>query len=253
MKLDLDPGLNEFVIVTDKDSVIQWVNHRFAQRLGLKMSEIIGQQVSSLIASGDSSETVVWIADQIDHHKTFKLTVSYPNGPKPEQQIEFDVFPIDDADGFLANYMAVGIRKKNNSPIPVPTFAEGEDSASHLSFARGREMFLELERLNKEEQLYLDPKLSLQKVSQLLHTNKQYVSQLISFFSGLGYSSYINDYRLERYQHLVKQRGEVVHWKEVGFGSYSAFRRSVKRRHKLSPSELNRALLQELKLQNQSR
>ena len=253
MKLDLDIGLEEFVIVTDKHSVIQWVNPRFAERLGLSLSEIIGQPVSTLIASGKSSESARWVADQIEHHNTFRLTVSYPDGPKPGQEIAFKVFPIDDAAGFLTNYMAVGIRNPDNSAIALPTLAEGDEEAvSHMSFARGREMFLELDRLNKEEELFLDSTLSLQKVSKLLRTNKQYVSQLINFFSGLGFSSYINDYRLDRYQELVRQRGESISWKEVGFGSYSAFRRSIKRRYRISPSELTRAILQKLKAEKSS-
>jgi AraC-like DNA-binding protein len=87
-----------------------------------------------------------------------------------------------------------------------------------------------LERVVDEQQLYLNPNLTLQDLAQALKSNRTYVSNYLSQSRGQTFYDYINQLRIERVSLPMMQRHpeyKLEHVaRESGFASISTFRRA---------------------------
>lgn len=90
---------------------------------------------------------------------------------------------------------------------------------------------------------YLDPSMTLQKLSTLLGTNRQYLSNFINREKQKTFYEYINDFRLEEAKNILDNwDGKKAHSIEdvaslSGFNSYSTFLRSFVKKYDISPSK----------------
>lgn len=89
------------------------------------------------------------------------------------------------------------------------------------------------------KQIYLDPSLSLIKLSSVVGTNTTYLSNSINKYFGCNFKTLINRYRVEYCKKLLGANPASVPIKEIskkcGFSSVSAFYSSFKKVTGISP------------------
>ena len=99
-----------------------------------------------------------------------------------------------------------------------------------------------LEAVMEGEQLFLDPGLSLVKLSRSLYSNRKYTSQLIHNSYGMTFSQYVNGLRVRYAKDLIvkDKRGDdslAEISRQSGFSSYSAFYRNFCQIEGKTPSQ----------------
>ena len=92
----------------------------------------------------------------------------------------------------------------------------------------------------KEDHLYRDSSLSLDKTAGILSTNRTYLSQVVNEKAGKSFSSYVNEYRLNEAVELLSDPDNSEPLKnigsKVGFTSPSNFYTLFRQRVGVSPS-----------------
>lgn len=82
------------------------------------------------------------------------------------------------------------------------------------------------------EQLFLNPELTLQELSQRLNTNRTYLSGVINRQTGMNFSTFVNEFRLKyiaQYKEINPKASAEKLAEIGGFGSVSSMRRAFKR------------------------
>lgn len=99
-----------------------------------------------------------------------------------------------------------------------------------------------LTRLMQEEKVFLDPDLSMQKLSQQLHVHYNHLSQIINKHMGKSFNDYINSYRIEEARKKLadpvesqKTILEIAY--DTGFYSKSVFNTAFKKFTGMTPSQ----------------
>jgi AraC-like DNA-binding protein len=103
-------------------------------------------------------------------------------------------------------------------------------------------LIVSLEKLMKEESLFLDNELNLYDLAATLSTNTNYLSKAINETYGINFNSYVNRFRIERVIALMKEEKKDNYslWglgQNVGFYSKSAFINAFKRETGFTPNE----------------
>ena len=120
----------------------------------------------------------------------------------------------------------IGLQK----PVPTPQYRKALIDNS-------------LENTILEKRYYQDNTLTLQKLAQLLGTNRQYLSNYINQEVHKNFYDYINDFRLTEAKSLLDGKdAENQHSLEEiammsGFNSYATFLRSFKKKYGQTPSQ----------------
>lgn len=107
-----------------------------------------------------------------------------------------------------------------------------------------------LERVEEltAKQIYLDSELTLQKFSEILKVNKNYISQVVNQEFGCGFSDFINGFRVQKAKELLldsqygnmKVLGIAL---EAGFNSKASFIRVFKSKTGKTPVEYKKSKL----------
>ncbi|HQP04965.1 MAG TPA: tetratricopeptide repeat protein [Bacteroidales bacterium] len=145
-------------------------------------------------------------------------------------------------------------KNKNNSIEFIPTHSsskskfEGSTSdnnvkyvSSNLTDERKQELLKQLNSLMNVEALYLDPEISIERVSESLHVNSKYLSQVINEGLGRNFPLYINELRiLESIRILCDRKNDKYSIEAVanmsGFKSKSVFNTAFKKQTGITPS-----------------
>ena len=105
-----------------------------------------------------------------------------------------------------------------------------------------------LTRLMEEEKVFLEPDLSLQKLSQRLHVHYNHLSRIINEQMGKSFNDYINSYRIEEARKKLadpvesqKTILEIAY--DTGFYSKSVFNTAFKKFTGLTPSQYKKKLV----------
>ena len=100
-------------------------------------------------------------------------------------------------------------------------------TASSLTGEKKLTLFQRLEELMREQAIYKDNQLTKDKAAELLDTNRTYLSQAINEQTGLNFTQYINQYRVNEAVRLLSDPSNTTTLKaiaaEVGFSSMSTF------------------------------
>lgn len=99
------------------------------------------------------------------------------------------------------------------------------------------------------DHLYLDPHLTLKKLSTIVGTNTLYLSKAINHCTGHNFRTMVNDYRIEHAKRLIRKNpGETrVHnlYKECAYVSASVFHIAFKERTNTTPMQYMHDCLRE--------
>ncbi|MEP5612228.1 MAG: AraC family transcriptional regulator [Cyclobacteriaceae bacterium] len=96
---------------------------------------------------------------------------------------------------------------------------------------------------------YLDPSITLDKISMELKVYKHHISQAINNNTGKNFYSFINDFRMEKAiqvitsNHVHSKTIEAISY-ECGFSSKSTFNNLFKKKFQLTPSQYLRKISQ---------
>ena len=119
---------------------------------------------------------------------------------------------------------------------PVKKYA-----GSGLTQRQKKVLQVKLDKLMKER-LYLNEKLTIDDVAARLETNSKYLSQLINELHQKNFYTYINTFRIEEAQRLLKDREHQKYSIQgiarlAGFFSKSSFNEAFRRISGMTPSE----------------
>lgn len=134
--------------------------------------------------------------------------------------------------------LAVILKFRAKKPEPPPL----KYKTSALAPQQIDEIVPRLLKLMEQEQIYLNPDLTLQDLAHRLKIHYNYLSQIIHERFGRGYNDFINQYRIGAAQRLLadpttekKNISEIMY--QVGFYSKSVFNTVFKKFTGLTPSE----------------
>jgi len=238
------------VLVADESLKIRFANRALCEKLDLQSEELVGRSLAEFFASENKEHTALDILSKLELGQKFEIEIPLFTGSNQEKLLKFDVFPVEAIDGKRSVYMALGStslkrRKHLNLPDAGEPYQVSYKSSS-LSYQRGKNLYERVESLVVGQRLFQDSTLTVASLARRLQTNTQYLSQVINFFSGNSFSTYVNLLRLEeiRNLHLNGQASEsdLADWQEAGFGSYSAYYRTLKRHCGVSPASFVKAL-----------
>jgi len=96
-----------------------------------------------------------------------------------------------------------------------------------------------LKELMEQEQLYLNPDLTVEDVVKRLGTNTKYFSTLLRDEMHTTFSQYVNEYRIQRAKDLLKHTNTKVEFigEKCGFNSRQSFHRVFVKTTGLTPAE----------------
>ena len=115
-------------------------------------------------------------------------------------------------------------------------------TASHMPGLRMR-----IEKVMRDEQLFLDPNLKLNDLVVRVGSNRNYVYNAINREMGVSFNEYVNRMRVEYAAQMMKERRSLL-LTEVGersgFASATSFYRNFKLFKGCSPKEYQRKVAQ---------
>ena len=142
-----------------------------------------------------------------------------------------------------------GINRMLNNRLPQ---TQEQPEAEHTTPQRKYTSALagRLEQLMDNEQLYLNPELTLTDLVQRLGTNRTYLSDYISGELGTTFYDYINHMRIEHKAIPMMQQPDHSYTLEYiaeqsGFNSITTFRRAFKKHKGMLPSEYMQTLAEQ--------
>ncbi|TLX71837.1 helix-turn-helix domain-containing protein [Labilibacter sediminis] len=113
---------------------------------------------------------------------------------------------------------------------------------SSLSKDESTIIFERLESYMKHEKVFLNPKLSVDELTEKLDVSNVTFSQVLNKFKNIGFYEYVNNYRVEEFKDRLKE--DKLHnltllglAEECGFSSKSSFYRAFKKATNMTPAQ----------------
>ncbi|MTB49960.1 PAS domain-containing protein [Lewinella sp. W8] len=214
------------VILTDSNRKILWVNRDFECITGYDLGDVIGKTPGSVLQGPRTEpDAVARIREGLAREEPFKETlINYrKNGEAYECRLV--IHPIHNSKKELVNYLAFevdGSKVKNENRLSLLNL-KNRYRTSSLRGIDEVHLFDRIKRTMVEDKIFLDPDLTLRKLSIRLDTNTKYLSQVINHHGGCNFLSFINSYRIEE----VKKRlmaGEFYQQTFFGIAQHCGFK-----------------------------
>ncbi|WP_185957611.1 helix-turn-helix domain-containing protein [Saccharicrinis carchari] len=150
--------------------------------------------------------------------------------------------------GFVFYIGYFGIKQENiftNNPIPKNLSEEKPEliekyKNSGIGKDNATKLYKKLLNILVEEKPYLDPKLSLSGLAQLLEISPNQLSQIINQEAQVNFHDFINNYRVEEFIHKANKNKKfslLALALDSGFNSKSSFNNIFKKLKGLTPSQ----------------
>ena len=124
----------------------------------------------------------------------------------------------------------------------VGVLSESKRQDEPLTNSEFDKLFLKLEALFNEKQIFKDPELRLNEVAHQLGTNRTYVSKLINTRRNMSFCDYVNDYRVRYSETILTSSEFLTHSIEElslnsGFSNTSSFYRAFVKKNGIPPGK----------------
>lgn len=110
-----------------------------------------------------------------------------------------------------------------------------------------REIFLKVEGLMRDRKLYRSKDMGLDRLAELLESNRTYVSKAVNKYSGMSFSSYLNMYRINEATAVISDPSRNVLLKQLaddlGYNSVTVFSKAFQKETGLTPSRYRKEIL----------
>ena len=120
---------------------------------------------------------------------------------------------------------------------------------SKLDDNKKQQIWETITELFEKQKIYLDPVLSINKLTEKTNSNKTYISQIISEFSGEHFNNFVNLHRINDARKILSEPQNNIQIKtlhsEVGFKSKTTFYNSFKKFTGFSPTEYRNRILRQ--------
>ena len=127
--------------------------------------------------------------------------------------------------------------------LPVPeTEAVEKYARSALDTDRMQKLGERMAHLMRSQSLHRDPGLSLRGLADKVGASPNYVSQTLNDHLGVSFFDFVNGFRVDEAETLLRETDRSVTdiALEVGFNSRSTFNAAVRKHRDLSPTEMRR-------------
>lgn len=187
------------VILTDARRKILWVNEDFTKITGYSFDEAVGKSPGAILQGPASEADVIErIRKGLDSMTSLKESITnYRKSGKP-YLCKLVIHPVFDDANQLVNFIAFevdGDQVEHEEQIPMLRLDKKYQSSSLRGLEEMR-LYGRLKHLLEEEELFLDPNLSLKSLADRLDTNTKYLSQVVNHCSGQNFQQFINAYRV---------------------------------------------------------
>ncbi|KZN30619.1 hypothetical protein N480_06565 [Pseudoalteromonas luteoviolacea S2607] len=127
---------------------------------------------------------------------------------------------------------------KNNKYSPTNKYQR-----SALDKAQSARIVIKINSAMEQDKLYLDPNLSLQKLSKHLNISPNYISQTLNETLSVSFFDFVNQWRIEAAKPKILANNNTVLdiALEVGFNARSSFYKAFKQTTGKTPSEFRKA------------
>ena len=102
-----------------------------------------------------------------------------------------------------------------------------------------KDIFQRIEILMKSSRIYRQKDLSLDRLAEMLATNRTYVSRAINLYSGLTFYAYLDFYRIREATELISKDSKDIPFKQMaddlGYNSVSVFYKAFRRETGCTP------------------
>lgn len=104
---------------------------------------------------------------------------------------------------------------------------------------KSRELFLKVEKMMKDDEVFKKKDLTIDALTDMLGSNRSYVSKIINTYSGMTFNNYVNSFRINRAVELLTETEMPVKVlvDELGFNSPSVFYRAFQQAMGVPPSK----------------
>lgn len=188
------------VILTDAKRRILWVNRDFEAMTGYECGEVIGMSPGQLLQGPRTEpDALERIRQGLAREEPFKETITNYRKNGESYLCKLVIHPIHDADNKLVNFIAFEVDGDdviNENRISLLNLKDRYRTSS-LRGVNEIRLFDKIKTVIQTEELYLDPDLTLRKLSDQLNTNTKYLSQVINHHGGSNFLSFVNAYRIE--------------------------------------------------------
>jgi PAS domain S-box-containing protein len=239
------------VILTSAERRILWVNQDFEKITGYRYDEVVGKSPGAIL-QGPASEK-----DAVDRIRLglrsgvpFKEELTnYRKNGEP-YLCKLVIRPVYNSMKELVNFLAFEVdcsQVTNDQEISVMRL----NNRYQTSSLRGLDevhLFERISRALEEDNLYLDPDLSLKKMAEYVDTNTKYLSQVINRFSSCNCLTFINNFRIEQVKKrmLNGDHRELTFYgvaQECGFKNKSTFYKVFRDHTGSTPNVYSRKIL----------
>jgi len=144
----------------------------------------------------------------------------------------------------------LGIRQKAVNPTFEENSAQSIGIPEDLPMDHRTHLMEKITNLFKNEHIHLNIKLTIQDVAQTVGTNRTYVSSIINQQYGVNFCTFVNNFRIEELERLLKKHPELTNQmlaESCGFGSVDSLKRAVNAKTGLSVTQWKANLARERK------
>lgn len=110
-----------------------------------------------------------------------------------------------------------------------------------------KEIYLQVEALMRDRKLYRNKDMGLDRLAELLDTNRTYVSKAVNKYSGMSFSSYLNMYRINEATAVISDPSRNVLLKQLaddlGYNSVTVFSKAFQKETGLTPSRYRKEIM----------
>lgn len=200
---------NIAVILTNAQRNILWVNDDFTHITGYTLPEAIGKSPGKLLQGpGSEPKAIEQIRQGLAARQPFRGQITnYRKNGEP-YLCKLVIHPVYNKEQELTNFIAFevdGNVVKEEVPIPLLDLDE-KYSSSSLKGVDELQLYLRMKQAIEEDQLYLDPDLSLRSLADKLSTNTKYLSQVVNHNARCNFQQFINQYRIAAVKEKIKDQ-----------------------------------------------
>lgn len=189
------------VILTDAARRILWVNRDFEAITGYALPEVVGMSPGKILQGPKTEpDAVERIRQGLAREEPFKESITNYRKNGEAYVCKLVVHPIHDYRNRLVNFLAFEVDGNvvhNEDRLSLMNLKHRYRTSSLRGMDEIR-LFDRIKASMEEEGLYLDPDLTLRKLSTHLDTNTKYLSQVINHHGGCNFLTFINGYRINK-------------------------------------------------------
>ena len=189
---------NVAIILTDAQRRILWVNDAFTRITGYDLQDVVFRKPSILQGENSDHKIVEEMRYCLEQGLSFKNEIVNYRKNGEAYPCRLVVHPIRNDAGEVTNFIAFEVDGSQSATTghELLNFSSKYQTSS-LKGVKSLELYDRLRRAMKADKLYLDSRLNLPQLADLLGTNTKYLSQVVNHHYGNNLQQFVNHYRVD--------------------------------------------------------